>query len=291
VRFSFIHAEKVMYPVRLLCRVLRVSPSGYYAWRSRPPSAHTKRDEQLRVQIVAVHESSRGTYGSPRVHRALRADGERIGRKRVARIMRENEVSGRRKRRFRKTTDSKHRLPIADNILARDFTAEARDQVWVGDITYVNTWEGWLYLAVLIDIYSRRVVGWAIADHMRTELVLDALNMAVGERRPAPGLVHHTDRGSQYASADYRNALGAHGMVCSMSRKGECWDNAVAESFFARLKDDLLYRRKWATKDEAKAAIREYIMCFYNARRLHSTLGYLSPIDYEKATAVKSLVA
>lgn len=280
-----------MYPTRLLCRLLQVSPSGYYAWRTRPTSAHAKRDEQLRVQIAAIHKSSRGTYGSPRVHRALRGDKERVGRKRVARIMRENDLSGRRRRRFRKTTDSKHRLPVAENVLARNFTVGARDQVWVGDITYVNTWEGWLYLAVLIDLYSRRVVGWAIADHMRTELVLDALKMAVGERRPDPGLVHHTDRGSQYASADYRSELAAYGMVCSMSRKGECWDNAVAESFFARLKDDLLYRRKWGTKDEAIAAVREYIMCFYNARRLHSSLGYLSPMDYEAASAVDSLAA
>jgi transposase InsO family protein len=206
---------------------------------------------------------------------------QRISRKRVARLMRKEGLSARFVRRWRATTDSQHGLPVAPNVVARRFNADAPNRVWVTDMTYVRTWEGWLYLAAIIDVFSRRVVGWAMADHLRTELPLEALGMALGIRQPAVGLVHHSDRGCQYASETYRSELAARGIVCSMSRVGDCWDNAVAESFFATLKVELIYRRPWPTKAEARAAIHEYIAAFYNPHRRHSALGYLSPMAYE----------
>ena len=222
-------AEKA-FPVRWMCKHLEVSCSGFYAWRSRPESEHTRRDRVLGVRIAAVHGENRGVYGSPRIYDELQADGEAVSKKRVARLMREKALSGKAPRRFKRTTDSSHGLPVAKNILDRKFTVDRPNEVWVGDITYVRTWEGWLYVAVVLDLYSRRVVGWAVADHMRTELALDALKMAINLRNPGPGLIHHSDRGSQYASLEYRAELDRHGIVCSMSRKGDCWDNAVAES-------------------------------------------------------------
>ena len=216
---------------------------------------------------------------------ALKAVGENIGRAQTATIMRENGLVGRTPRPFRRTTDSKHDLPIAPNLVARDFNPPAMNKVWVADITYVRTWAGWLYLAVVIDLFSRRVVGWAIADHMRTELVLSALSMAFLARRPAPGLICHSDRGSQYASRAHRAALEAQGALCSMSRKGDCWDNSVAESFFGSLKQELIYRATWATHDVTIEAIGDYIERFYNTRRLHSFIGYTSPLEYELHTA------
>jgi transposase InsO family protein len=206
---------------------------------------------------------------------------QRVSRKRVARLMRRAGLSARFVRRWRATTDSQHGLPVAPNVVARRFNADAPNRVWVTDMTYVRTWEGWLYLAAIIDVFSRRVVGWAMADHLRTELPLEALGMALGIRQPAVGLVHHSDRGCQYASETYRSELAARGIVCSMSRVGDCWDNAVAESFFATLKVELIYRRPWPTKAEARAAIHEYIAAFYNPHRRHSALGYLSPMAYE----------
>ena len=197
--------------------------------------------------------------------------------------MRERGLCGKAPKRYRRTTDSSHSLPIAPNLLARDFTADAPNQIWVSDITYVRTWEGWLYVAAIIDLFSRRVVGWAVADHMRTELALEALHMAITQRRPKPGLTHHSDRGSQYASDSYQRELSKHGMLCSMSRKGNCWDNAVAESFFGRLKEELIDREVWPTKRRTQAAIIEFIACFYNSKRLHSTLGFMSPMEYEFA--------
>jgi putative transposase len=235
--------------------------------------------------IRACHEASRGTYGSPRIHQELAADGVRVGTKRIARLMRGHGLSGLRPRRFRKTTDSQHADVIADDLVKRDFAPKTSNTVWAADITDVRTGTGWLYLAVVIDLFSRRVVGWAIADHMRTERVLTPLDRAVQARCPAPGLVVHSDRGSEYASRAHRAALEGQGMLCSMSRKGNCWDNSVVESFFGTLKPELLYRRSWPTRDLTVDAIGDFIDRFYNPRRRHSTLGYVSPIEYEMIAA------
>jgi putative transposase len=285
VRFAFIHAEKARLPTTRLCAALGVCRSGYYAWTSRPPSRRAVTDAKLIPVIRACHARSRATYGSPRILRDLRALDYRVARKRVARLMRQEGLSARPPRRYRATTDSGHTLPVAPNVVARHFHAAGPNRVWVSDMTYVWTWEGWLFLAAIVDIFSRRVVGWAIADHLRTELPLEALGMALGIRQPQEGLVHHSDRGCQYASALYRSELSARGIVCSMSRVGDCWDNAVAESFFATLKTELIYRRPWPTKQEARAAIHDYIGAFYNPHRRHSSIGYLSPMDYERQHA------
>ena len=236
----FIHDHVADFPVQVMCEVLGVSRGGYYAWAGRAESARAADDRALAAEIRAAHEASRGRYGSPRVHAELRARGRRIGRKRVARLMRGMGLAARRRRRFRRTTDSRHAFPIAPNLLERNFTAEAPDRVWLADLTYIWTAQGWLYLAVVLDLYTRRVVGWAMADHLRHELTLAALDMAIVRQRPAPGLVHHADRGVQYAAHGYRARLRRHGMVCSMSRKGDCWDNAPMESFFATLKGELV---------------------------------------------------
>jgi putative transposase len=281
VRFGVVDAEKAFYPIDLLCRVLGVSRSGYYAWIRRPAAARAREDARLAVEICAAHKRSRCTYGSPRVHKELQARGMRLGRKRVERLMRERGLRVGRKRRFRKTTDSRHSLPIANNILARNFTANRPNAVWVGDITYVWTREGWLYLATLLDLFSRRVVGWAVRDTLETSLALDALDQAIAARRPPRGLVHHTDRGCQYASHDYRARLGAHGIVPSMSRAGDCWDNAVAESFFATIKRELIDLADFPTRAVATAAIAEYIETFYNRQRRHSSLAYRNPVEFE----------
>ena len=265
-----------------MCRQLDVSSSGYYAWKHRKPSRRARDDEVLVQKIKQVHKESRGTYGSPRVLDDLKEDGFEVGRRRVARLMKENGITGTPPKPFKRTTDSKHDLAIADNVLNREFTVEAPDTAWATDITYVRTWEGWMYLAVVIDLFSRRVVGWSMATHMRTGLVTGALTMALGRRLPRRGMLHHSDRGSQYASHDYRDALRDNGIVCSMSGKGDCWDNAVVESFFATLKKDLIHRRPWPTVREARAAIADYIEVFYNRKRKHSTLGNVSPANYEK---------
>lgn len=281
MRFTFIEAEKANYKVAMLCRVLEVSRSGFYAWRKRPPSEHDRRDAQLGVEVAAIFEESRGTYGSPRVHAELQRRDVLVGRGRIARIMQEKGLLARPPKRTRKTTESDDRLPVANNVLERRFTVSEPNRVWVTDITYVRTREGWLYLAVIIDLFSRRVIGWAAADHLRTDLVIEALANALGLRVPEAGLVHHSDRGCQYASDVYRVTLERHGIVCSMSRKGNCWDNAVVESFFSTLKTELIHRRGWATHREARSAIAEWIEVFYNRHRIHSTLGYLSPADFE----------
>lgn len=279
--FEFIDAEKAQYPIGLLCEALDVSRPGYYAHTRRPPSKHAQRDVALGAKIAAIHASSGKRYGSPRVHDELREEGERVGRKRVARIMKEHDLRGKRRKRFRVTTMSEHDMPIAPNVLERDFTASAPNQKWVGDITYVWTREGWLYLAVLIDIFSRRVVGWAMSETLATELPLRALHMAIQMRRPPRGLMHHTDRGCQYASAEYRAVLAQHGIVASMSRKGNCWDNAVAESFFATLKTELVRDIDFLTREHARRELFAYIEGFYNRRRRHSSLGYASPNKVE----------
>jgi len=277
-----IDAEKANFPVTLMCEQLDVTRGGYYAWKKRQRSERTQQDEVLKAAIKTSHERSRGTYGSPRIVDDLKEQGFEVGRRRVARLMREEGLTGTPVRPYKRTTDSKHNDDVADNLLERDFAVDAPNKAWATDITYVRTWEGWMYLAVVIDLFSRRVVGWATAAHMRTELALDALSMALGRRVPDAGLLHHSDRGSQYTSGAYRDALQAEGIVCSMSKKGDCWDNAVVESFFATLKKELIHRRPWATVTSARAAIADYIEFFYNSRRKHSTLGYLSPAAYER---------
>jgi transposase InsO family protein len=281
VKFAFIAAEKAWAPVAVLCKVLEVSRSGFYAWDERGRSTRSSEDAKLTVHILAAFKAGRGAYGSPRVRDELRAAGILVSRKRVARIMRQLGLEGRRKRRFKATTDSKHNLPVAENLLDRQFEVDAPDIAWVTDITYIWTAEGWLYLAAILDLFSRRVVGFAMSERIDRALVLEALRNAVGRRGPNVGLMHHSDRGSQYASDDYQDALDELGVVCSMSRKGNCWDNAVAESFFATLKTECVYTRRFATRAEAREAIFEFIEVFYNGTRRHSTLGYLSPVEFE----------
>ncbi|WP_233597565.1 MULTISPECIES: IS3 family transposase [Corallococcus] len=289
VKFTFIHAEKALYPVAVLCRHLGVSRSGYYAWAKRPESERKKSDRALSTEVLAIHQESRGTYGAPRVHAELKARGRRVARKRVARLMRQADVRARSRRRFVRTTDSAHRHPVAPNTLERNFRPGQPNRTWAGDITYVWTEEGWLYLAVLLDLFSRKVVGWAMGERIDRELVLSALDMAL-LGRPAPAL-HHSDRGSQYASEDYRRLLEARGIECSMSRKGNCWDNAVAESFFSTLKLELVYVTRFKTREQARCALFEYIEVFYNRKRRHSALGYLSPIEFERVATTSRLAA
>lgn len=281
MRFGFVAAEKAHYPVALLCRCLAVSRPGFYAWQRRPPSARAQADRRLAVDVATAHAESRQTYGSPRVHRELRAQGRRVSRKRVARVMREQGLRGRQRRRFVRTTDAQHAFPIATNVVNQAFDVAALNTVWAADITYVATREGWLYLAVLLDLCSRRVIGYAMTDQITRTLVLETLGAALTCRRPArTGSTHHSDRGSQYASREYRTRLAAAGMVCSMSRSGNCWDNAVVESFFGTLKTELP-ESEWSTRAAASAAISDYIDSFYNPRRRHSSLEYLSPIEFE----------
>ena len=266
-----------------MCRVLEVSRSGYYAWRTRKPSKRARENKMLNEKIVEIHGQSRRTYGSPRVTEELEAQGFKVDRKRVARRMAELGLSGDLKPKFR-NADSEPTAEIAANILERQFETEAPDRVWVSDITYVWTAVGWLYLAVVLDLYSRRVVGWAMADHMRAELVLDALSAALGSREPSEaGLIFHSDQGSQYKATRVREALDAAGITCSMSRRGNCWDNAVAESFFATLKREHVYRTIFLTREAATTSIAEWIEVFYNGQRKHSALGYCTPVEYERA--------
>lgn len=268
-----------------MCRVLQVSTSGYYDWRSRDPSPRELENDKLLEDIERIHEDSRGTYGSPRIHKTLQHEGWTVGRTRVARLMRENDIRAVQKRRSRRTTDSNHDFWVARNLLERNFEAAEPDQVWMADLTYVRTRQGWLYLAAVLDACSRKIVGWAMDHHMSRKLCCDALKMAIANRDPAPGLVHHSDRGSQYASGDYQALLDRHEMVCSMSRKGDCWDNAPMESFFGTLKSESLHRYDFATRDDARQKIFEYIEVFYNRKRRHSALGYLSPAEFEMAHA------
>ncbi len=291
MRFGFIQTERATYPVRLLCRTLAVSSAGFYAWCRRGLSLRAKEDAALTVDIRAAHAASGKTYGSPRIHSDLKADDHHVGRKRVARLMRAEGIEGQRKRRFRVTTDSGHSHPVAANVLQRDFTASAPDKVWVTDITYIWTREGWMYLAVILDLFSRRVVGWAMDSFIDRTLALDALGMALTTRRPEAGLLHHSDRGVQYASGDYQSQLRDRGIVCSMSGKGDCWDNAVAESFFSTLKAELVYRTDFVSRSHARASVFEYIEVFYNGRRRHSFLGYVSPVEYEADAALKAVAA
>jgi len=281
--FPFVEAEKAEQAnVAKACELLEVSRSAFYDWSKHVPSARRVANDEVAERIEAIHEASRRTYGWPRVHRALRDEGVHVSRKRVARIMRQRGLIGRCKRRWVKTTISDPEVTAVD-LLKRAFgpgTVEL-DRVYVGDITYIRTWEGWAYMATVIDLASRRVVGWAVADHMRTELVTDALRMAIEHRRPAPGLIFHSDRGTQYTSGEFTGLLAEHEMVQSLSRPRQCWDNAVAESFFATLKGELIDTRSWATRAQVRRAVFEYVEVFYNRQRLHSSLGYLSPAAYE----------
>ena len=281
MKFAFIDAEKAVWPIEVQCDVLGVSRSGYYAWKARPNAPRVKEDAELVVEIKAASKVGRGSYGSPRVHRELRAKGRRVGKKRVERLMRQEGIVARKKRRFRRTTDSNHLHPIAPNVLERNFRVELPNTAWVTDVTYVWTHEGWLYLAAILDLFSRRVVGWAASANNDRALAFSALDRAIAARRPERGLIHHSDRGSVYASIDYGEALSTVGAVKSMSRKGDCWDNAVAESFFATIKGEMIDHEDFATKTAAIEAIGDYIDGFYNPRRRHSAIDYLSPIEFE----------
>jgi putative transposase len=286
MRFRFIEDRRDEYPVTIMCRVLDVSPAGYYAWRARSESRRSVANRTLLDDIKRVHRDNHGCYGSPRIHRELEAQGHGTSRGRIERLMRRHGIraimAGPRRVR---TTDSRHDLPIAPNLLDRNFTAEAPNRIWLADITYVETSEGWLYLSTVMDLYSRRIVGWAMRDHLRTELPLTALRMAISAQRPGAGLIHHSDRGVQYASHDYRAALAAAGITASMSRKADCYDNAPMESFFHTLKTERVNHRQYATRDEAQRDIFAYIEGFYNRTRRHSSIGYISPIAMELKAA------
>ena len=286
MKFEFVQAEKGNFPVVLICRVLQVSTSGFYAWRKREPSERERRKQSLTANVTAVHEASKKRYGSPRVTRVLRKNGERVAERTVAKIMQENGLIARKKRRFKVTTDSKHTKRIADNLLRRDFTASEPNRVWVTDVTAVWTLVGWVYLAAIIDLFSRRVVGWAMSESNDTGLALLALDRAIALRNPRAGLVHHSDRGSPYGSDKYIARLDSVCIVRSMSGKGDCWDNAVAESFFSTLEHECRGMQDFANLSSAENVIGDYIDNFYNRDRLHSTIGYSSPIEFEIASAL-----
>ena len=286
MKFDFIHAHRAIWPVRTLCAALGLSVSGYYAWRSRPESLREARNRTLLEDIRSIHAQSSGCYGSPRVHAVLRRCGHRIGRSRIERLMRRAGLHGlaalpRRAR----TTDSRHDYPIAPNRLGRNFVATSANKIWLADLTYIPTGEGWLYLAASLDLHTRKIVGWSMRDTLKTEIALEALNMAMERQRPAPGLIHHSDRGIQYAAGVYRSALAKSGLLPSMSRKGNCLDNAPMESFFHTMKTERVHHRKYATRDEARRDLFAYIEGFDNSRRLHSAIGYISPAELERNAA------
>lgn len=284
MKYQFVEDHRDEFPVTRMCSALEISISGYYAWRTRPQSQREQENQKLVEQIREIHAESRETYGSPRIHADLVDQGIKCNKKRVERLMRINGIRAKQhKRRRIQTTDSAHDLPVAPNVLNRQFEADAPNQKWVTDITYVPTDEGWLYLAVVLDLFSRRVVGWSMANTLCTLLVKNALLMAIAERRPGARLLHHSDRGSQYASDEYQTVLNDHQMVASMSRTGNYYDNAPMESFFGTLKCELIHHRHYRTRAEARQDIFEYIEVFYNRKRRHSSLGYLSPVQYEQS--------
>jgi putative transposase len=287
VKYAFIERHRHIWPISLACEVLGVSPSGYHERKLRelPDTSRPRRsmsNDALLVHIRAVHAESKAEYGWPRVWKELLARGIRVGKERVQKLMKLHGIKARSKRKYKATTDSNHSLPVAENLLQRDFAPAAPDRVWSSDITYIATDEGWLYLAVVIDLFSRQVVGWSMKPHMRTELVDDALRMAWFRRHPTPGLIFHSDRGSQYCSQEFQNALGGYSMRSSMSRKGDCWDNAVTESLWGSLKVARLHGRRFHTRREAMDEVVDWLT-YYNHRRLHSTLGYVSPMQFERA--------
>jgi putative transposase len=280
--FKFIAAEKTSHSVKTMCRVLGVSRSGFHAWTQRPPSARAREDARLTERIREIHASHRRVYGSPRVHAELvLGDGERVGRKRVERLMRQAGISGLQERRRGRTTIRVPGVRVCDDLVDRAFAASGPNRLWVADITYLKSWEGWLYLAAVQDVYSRRIVGWSMADHMRAELVVDALEMALSQRRPGPGLIHHSDQGSQYVSLAFGQQARAAGIAQSMGSRGDCYDNAVAESLFATLKKELIHRRAWPTRADLRTEVFDYIEVFYNRQRRHGSLGMLSPAQFE----------
>jgi len=280
--YAFVSAEKASYPVALMCRVLEVNRTAFYAWTDRTPSKRETANVALTERIVEIHAENLKAYGSRRIHAELRfADNLRVGLTRVERLMREANISGLVKRRRGRTTISVPGVRTAADLVERDFNPQAPDRLWTADITYIRTWEGWLYLASIIDCYSRRIVGWSMADHLRHELVVDALNMAIDRRRPGRGLIHHSDMGSQFTALVFGQRCRLAGINVSMGSKGDCFDNAVCESFHASIKKELLHRHSWPTKAEARTAVFDYIETFYNQRRRHSTLGYIAPALYE----------
>ena len=285
MRYGCIERHLGEFPVALMCRVLEVTRSGYYAWCKREPSRRAREEQRLQIEVRAIHRSAHGRYGSPRVHAELQARGERVSRKRVARLMRQDGLRGKKRRRFVVTTNSDHAYPVAANVLDRKFAVDevkGPDQVWVSDITYVPTREGWLYLAVVLDLASRLVVGWSMGETLESQLAISAFKMALDRRKPGPGLLHHSDRGVQYASNAYRELLEGQKVVASMSRKGNCWDNAVAESFFATVEIELIEGADWQTRAEARTAIFQFMEVWYNRYRRHSSLGYLTPAEFDK---------
>ena len=279
--FGIIHAERANFPIRVLCRLMKVSPSGYYAWLGRKPSTRKRDEERIVTKMRAIQAQTQQSYGTPRMHDELRDNGEKVGRHRVARLLRDNGLGALQKKRFVRTTDSKHDQPIAPNLLARDFGANAPNRVWVGDITYLRTRQGWVYLAVLMDLYSRAIVGWSLDTSLHRRGALRALKHALGHRQPQPGLVHHTDRGCQYASDDYRAVLRKYEIAQSMSRAGDCYDNAVAESFFASFKKERVRGRTFDSYEHARRVVSTYIDGFYNPHRRHSHNAGKSPFDFE----------
>ncbi|MFQ5474150.1 MAG: IS3 family transposase [Dehalococcoidia bacterium] len=283
VRYRFVKDNLSQFRVTTMCRVLRVSTSGFYAWQGRGESERSVASRALVKRILEVYKKSGSTYGSRRVHRELIRQGVQCSRSRIAHLMKINSVSAKPRRRFVVTTDSNHALPVAPNLLDRQFICAGPNRVWASDITYIRTAEGWLYLAVVIDLHSRMAVGWSMSDRLASPLVVDALSMAISRRDPDAGLIHHSDRGSQYAGADYQRMLGEAGMVCSMSRRADCYDNAPVESFFGSLKTERVHTQRYQTREEARRDIFEYIELFYNTSRLHSSLGYLSPAQFEAA--------
>jgi len=280
--------HRTEFPLIMMCRLFGVSRSGYYAWLDRPESRRAQETRALTGRIRVVHAQSREMYGAPRVWRQLRAQGHLCGKNRVARLMRENGIRAKGRRRYRATTDSRHALPVAPHLLERHFEPGCADRVWASDITYIRTQEGWLYLAPVMDLHSRRIVGWSMGSELDHSLAVKALQMAIANRRPRRGLIHHSDRGVQYACGEYQRLLRAHGIRSSMCRKGDCWDNAPMESFFATLKTELVRHRSYRTRGEARREIFEYIEGFYNRRRMHSSLGYVSPAEFEALAAPKA---
>jgi len=287
VKYAFISQHRGEFDIAVMCRVLEVSKSGFYDWSKRDHDSKRAQEQELIEKIGKIHEGSRKTYGSPRIFKVLKGLGEKIGKGRVEKLMRENDIRAKQKRKFKATTDSKHSLSIAPNVADRNFEVGAANKLWCSDITYIWTTEGWLYLAIVIDVGTRKLVGWSMQDNMKTDLVLAALEMAYKRQNPGRGLIHHADRGSQYASHDFRQRLWAYGMIESMSGKGNCWDNAVAESFFHTLKTECVYQERFKTREQARQSIFDYIEVFYNRQRLHSALGYVSPECYERKLYLK----
>ena len=282
MRYPFIQQQQGQFSLAALCRAMQVSVSGYYTWCKRPKSQRQQHNAALTEQITSVHQESKETYGSPRIYKELHEQGLACSEKRIARLMRLSGLRGTLPKRFVITTHSDAALPVAENLLARAFTVQTPNARWTTDITYIWTQQGWLYLAVILDLFSRRVVGWAMGSTLERSLVLSALDMALADRRPTAGLLCHSDRGSQYQSGDYQARLKENGVTCSMSRKGNCWDNAPTESFFATLKRELVYRTTFASREAARTAVFEWIETWYNRKRRHSSLGYLSPEAFEK---------